>query len=265
MRHLRFLTIAFLLAGALPLQAQKVMPPTKAELDAVTARGRQLAAYDTAASFGTDAVIALKPDPKTAPFYLARQTEKGWTVAFGRLDEANARFLIYYEAVQKDPRNPKEFDAHTVNPPRADTGFFLNASRAIALGRKTFTLPAERPYNVAVLPASEGQFWVYLYPAQTQEEIWPLGGDMRLLVSKDGTKVVSQRRLHKSILDMAFPKNQRIAAGTHNAVLADLPEDTDVFYVLSRKPSLPEVIGTPHFTYQVETDGSIHRIERGNP
>ncbi len=262
MRHTPYLILALLLVVARPLAAQKITPPTQAELDAVTTRGRQLAGYDVAASFGSDAVMALKPDTTSAPAYLAQHTEKGWTVAFGRLNDTQDKFLIVYEAVQKDVHNPKEFDAHEVSPPRPDFGFFLNACRAIKLAQKSFAPPENRAYNIAVLQASDGQFWVYLYPAQTKADVWPLGGDIRFLISKDGLKIVAQRRLHKSILNFAIPKGQEVAAGTHTAVLADLPEDTDVFYVLSRKPSIPEFIGTPHFQYKVETDGGIHRLAK---
>jgi hypothetical protein len=40
-------------------------------------------------------------------------------------------------------------------------------------------------------------------------------------------------------------------------VLSDEPEDTDVLHVLQQDPPLPEMIGTPHFLYQVAADGSI--------
>ena len=37
----------------------------------------------------------------------------------------------------------------------------------------------------------------------------------------------------------------------------DVPEDTDVFLVLSRKPLIDEFIVSEHFLYHVQTDGSI--------
>jgi len=36
-----------------------------------------------------------------------------------------------------------------------------------------------------------------------------------------------------------------------------LPEDTDVFHVLTQDPRVPEMVGTAHFLYKVLTDGSI--------
>jgi len=46
-------------------------------------------------------------------------------------------------------------------------------------------------------------------------------------------------------------------AGIHTHVLSETPEDTDVFHVLTRKPSVPELISTEHFIFVVEVDGSI--------
>jgi hypothetical protein len=45
--------------------------------------------------------------------------------------------------------------------------------------------------------------------------------------------------------------------GYHTAVLGDIPEDTDVFFVLSRRPSIPEMIRTRNFLYRIETDGTV--------
>ena len=50
---------------------------------------------------------------------------------------------------------------------------------------------------------------------------------------------------------------KKMAAGFHTHVLSDLPEDTDVFHVLTQDPPIPEFVGTPHFTYQVKADGTI--------
>ena len=49
--------------------------------------------------------------------------------------------------------------------------------------------------------------------------------------------------------------------GKKKVALSDLPEDSDVFYVLVRKPSLPEGIGAGKHVYQVQVDGSIKRLQ----
>jgi hypothetical protein len=67
--------------------------------------------------------------------------------------------------------------------------------------------------------------------------------------------------MHKTILENPPTAGRKIAAGYHSHVLSDLPEDTDVFHVLTQDPPAPEIVVTAHFMYKVETDGSI-RLEK---
>jgi hypothetical protein len=128
-------------------------PQSKAELAAITERGRDLASYDATAWHASDAVQAKKPKQGSVVRYIARKTDKGWVVAFGRLDEKMGKFLIAYEATQGD--KPDVFVVKEVTPPKADTGFYFSAARAIDTSLKGFVEHFEgdrRPYNVAVLP-----------------------------------------------------------------------------------------------------------------
>ena len=64
--------------------------------------------------------------------------------------------------------------------------------------------------------------------------------------------------MHKTILDMEFTPDMKVVAGYHVHVLSDVPEDTDVLYVLTRRPSMPEYVGsTKNHMFSVNTDGSI--------
>jgi hypothetical protein len=40
-------------------------------------------------------------------------------------------------------------------------------------------------------------------------------------------------------------------------VITDAPEDTDVFYVLTRRPLTPESVAAGKHVYFIETDGTI--------
>jgi hypothetical protein len=233
-------------------------PPSPAELAAITARGRDLAAYDAAAWHASDALQAKKPRPESVAGYVARKTDHGWVVAFGQLDEDKAKYLIAYEATQNGA--PDKFAVKAFDPPSADTGFFRSAARAIETTLNDFTAHFEgekRPYNVAALPAEKGRLWVYFVPAPTKPGIWPIGGDVRYLVSEDGTTIEAKRQLHKAIIESEPPKadGQKQVAGMHSHVLSDTPEDTDVFYILTRKPALPELIPTRHFVFVIEASG----------
>src|SRR5580704_9118764 len=65
----------------------------------VTARGRALYEYDEAAWHATDAVVATHPPVSSVGRYIARESDSGWTVVFGHLNEKRDAFLIGYEAI----------------------------------------------------------------------------------------------------------------------------------------------------------------------
>jgi len=237
--------------------AQRTRPPSKAELSQISERGRQLAQYDVAAWHASDAVVATKPTEGSVVRYIAKKNDVGWMVMFGRLNDKRDKFLIAYEATQG--ATPKEFKVTRNVPSKEDTGFFLFAARAIETAVADFKGPA-RPYNVAVLPADSNQIYVYVVPAQTKVGVFPMGGDARYLISSDGFKIVEKRQLHNSIIEFSFQTNQRVEAGFHTAVLDDIPEDTDVFHVLSRQPSVPQFIATKQYVFRIETDGTINYL-----
>jgi hypothetical protein len=256
-------TVTAVALFALADPPQRKEPPTKEELAAITERGRNLAGYDAAAWHASDAIQAIDLKPGRVVRYIAHKTDRGWTVAFGRLDPARNRFLIAYEATEG--KDPKHFDVKELDPPREDTGFYHSAAKAIDTSLKDFTEHFEgqrRPYNVVVLPAEKGQLWVYLVPAPTKPGVWPLGGDVRYLMSADGAKIVQKRQLHKSVIELDRPKDkdQQQVAGIHTHVLDETPEDTDVFHVLSREPAVPEMVVTQRFVFQVDPDGTIKYV-----
>jgi hypothetical protein len=253
----RFVAISIVLflasisfAGKKKSEAVPIMPD-------VTARGRALFEYDQAAWHATDAVQATHPPTQALGRYIARRSDIGWQVAFGHLNDTRDKFLVTYEATQGTTL--QEFTVKKLDPPREDTSFYLAAAKAIDIALHDFQ-GQNRPYNVAVLPAPPNQLYVYVVPAQTEKGVYPLGGDARYLVSADGNAIVEKRQLHKSIIENRgdLPKGTTPAAGIHTHVLSDVPEDTDVFYVLTRQPSVPEYIGTMNKKlYVISADGTI--------
>ena len=221
-----------------------------------------MAEYDAAAWHGTDAVLALKPPPGSFQLYVARKTEHGWVVAFGRFDEAKARFMIVYEARQKGDSG--EYEAVTHEPPLEDKDLYLRAARADELVKTEFlgdTKP-QRPYNISVLPAPSGDWYVYAVPAQEDMEVLPFGGDIRYTVTHDGTRIVERRQMHKTILEEH--SNTPPHFGFHTHVLTNVPEDSDVFYSLTRKAVHGEWVATPKYTYQIGPQGSLSYVGKTN-
>jgi hypothetical protein len=244
---------AVIVAGCGTLVAQNTLRPTQEELAAITERGKMLYEYDQAAWHATDAVQTANPKTVQGQQYIAKKENGKWKVVFGRLNEDRNRFAIAYEADQQS--NTREF---AVKEPekREDERFFLCAARAIETAMKDFG-GAGRPYSVAVLPGPTEQLYVYLYPAQTKARVYPLGGDVRYLVNADGTMILEKRQMHKTIIEAGPLPGKKVVSGVHTHVLSDLPEDTDVFHVLTQDPPIPEFVGTANFLYEVKADGTI--------
>lgn len=246
-----------------PPRAKRSKPAAASELGEIEARGRQIADYDAAAWHATDAVQLLGPQHGSTSHYIAMEEGGRWTVVFGMLDEARGEFQVVYEAVQEED-HPNLFRAKKLDPAREDSGLVLFRARAIETARADFG-PWDRPYNVAIVPASERQLFVYLMPAQTENNIFPLGGDVRYLISRDGTTILEKRHLHRATVEFRTPSSGEMDGSFHTAVLDDAPEDTDVFHVLARRPSVPELVLTPQYVYRVQTDGTVRYFMETEP
>ena len=249
-----YLLIAILLLLTIPATAQRVEPGSAKELAAISERGKDLYSYDEAAWHSTDAVLLLKPSEGSFDSYIAQKKGEKWIVVYGKLSAVRDTYIVVYEATQSSL--PGQFTVQKFDKPKEDRGFFLQAALAIDLAKNDFG-KASRPYNVAVLPAADGQLYIYLVPAQTVSGIFPLGGDVRYLYSPDKKKIIEKRQLHKSVIEFQVPKDQIPQSSYHTAIMDDIPEDSDVFHVLTRQPKIPELIVTSQFVYQVKPDGTI--------
>jgi hypothetical protein len=246
-----------LLGLAIPaLFAKKKDPQPDPVMTEVTARGRMLYECDQAAWHSSDALMATNPSKESLGRYIPQKSGSGWVVGFGRLNQARDKFLVAYEAIQG--ATLQDFTVKKFDPPREDTHFYLFAARAVDTALADFQ-GEHRSYNAAVLPAPSNQLYVYILPAQTKDDVFPLGGDVRYLVSPEGTSIIEKHQMHKSIIENPAPvKGAKTVAGVHTHVLSDVPEDSDVFHVLTRKPSVPEYIMTSKKGgYLVREDGTI--------
>ena len=249
-----------LVLPVLPASAKKSSPLSAEESAAITQRGRMLAEYETAAGKAVKAVAAMHPEQGTIDHYVARKSAEGWVVVFGRYNAQHDKFLLVYEAAVGT--DPEAFTARKDDPPKEDDGFFFFAARAIDTAMHDFR-GEKRPYHVAVLPAESNQMYVYVFPVPATAGVYPLGGDARYLLSPDGSTIIQRRQLHKTIIESrgSVPSGAKVVAGYHTHVLSDFPEDTDVFYVLTRKPPGPEFVGAGGHVYEIQTDGTI-RVQK---
>lgn len=255
MRSLPLLLLA--IALPLPVSAQEMAPPTDTALAGITTRGRLLAAYDRAAWHATDAVRARMATPVGIEGFLATQSTAGkWEVLFGRMN--TARDTLFVAARATEGSAPDQFSVEIPVRPTVGSAVERAAFRAIRTAGDDLTASPRAfggTYNSYVLPQPDGKWLVYFLPGQRQAGVHLHGADYRYLVSADGGTIVDKLQMHRSVLNLHLPDGA--IAGTHTVVIGNLPHDTDVFLVLSRKPVRPEIVVTEHFTYEIKTDGSI--------
>lgn len=256
-RMLRRLLLLALIALPATAGAQNVAPPTEAELAVITTRGRLLAAYDYASWHGTDAVLAKWKEPAGVEGFLARQGQDGrWYVLFGRLNAASDSLLV---AARADQASNLDSFSPTIHPtPVLGSDVerrMFRAMRTAGADLKTIPPPHNGTYNSYVLAGKDGGWLVYFLPGQTQPNAIPHGGDFRYEVSADGATIQSRFAMHRGVINLWLPPDA--VAGMHTVIVADRPQESDVFLVLSRKPAKPELVGTAHFNFEIATDGTI--------
>lgn len=250
-------------AGSLAAQPKRpravALPPSVDSLAAVSERGRALAEYDSVSWLGGDAMTSLSLPKGGVRRLIARKTNQGWEVAAGTLSASGRDYLVSYLSTPGIEAGP-QWATTPFDPPEADTGYLARAARAIETSLTMFRAAAERPYIATVVPASDGPWWwVYLYPAPSRPGAWPRGGDMRFRISADGRVITESRQLHESITEYT-PRTARSGGEVEREMLADTPEDTDVFHVLQRRPALPELMTAGRFRYRIDLDGTIRLI-----
>lgn len=222
----------------------------------VTSRGRLIAEYVRAVHTAVEWTRIESAVVGTPGLhYLARRGETAWVVKIGTLDPKRESFLVRCE-VSEPLENPSP-EVKCGDKAREDTGFFMRGAKAIDLAWDDFRGNG-RQYEAVILPHGDRGLYVYFLPAQTIPGRYEFGGDIRYLVSADGTSVLDKHSMHKSIIQFAVSDGSRVpAAGFHTHILTDVPEDSDISYVLLRKPSIPEFISTPTGKYVVQTEGTV--------
>jgi hypothetical protein len=257
--NLRLAVLSLTLASVICATAQndghrREKPADQAELNAIAARGRAIAAYDSAAWQATDLVESLHPPEGAIKMYLGRQTEDGWVIGFGKLNDTATRFLLAYEV--PPAAGPAKPSVIVHEPAVSDDGFWLMEAVGVDTVRKQ--LKVSRPYNIAALPAwieGHGHWWIYAYPAQTVTGTYPAGGDTRYTVSADGKTLEETHPMHASILEYDLGGGKKDLEIFRTAFLDDAPEDTDVANVIMMG-HVPATITTPRFIYRIAADGT---------
>jgi hypothetical protein len=259
--------LALALSAPVHAQAPGDAPLTARELMAISQRGRMLADYDRAAHDAKDALRAIHPNQKLVQHYIARLNEDhSWDVVFGKLAQTGDGFVIAYAAHRVAPDSA--FVARRWHPPTVNHGYYWRASLAADTAAGSFKPAEQRPYNIAVIPEESGEWWVYVYPSAQRSGTWPLGGDTRFRVSRDGRSILEQRQLHQAVLEIPPAERTPPAFVVHSHSLSCVPEDTDVLAVLAQTKPFPMLIvcavgqpgsadasGRP--TFEIDVNGEV--------
>jgi len=284
MKKITLLCWIFLLISC-PTIAQQKDQPTDEQLKAITERGRILKEYVIATNASDQALAKEIPQGEKLPPCVPQKKGEKFQFTCGYLSKKKDKFYVLYEATEEN--SPQKFKVTRYDPPKEDTGYFFTAARALDLAyrdvrRKNFFSalkesgmiispdgkpfpPSPMNYSVYLLPASNEQFWTCILPYVPSQDLIVLGWDSRYLISKDGKKVLEKRYLHKggyaiSTSGVKPIGEPTIEIGYHTATIDDIPEDTDVFHVLTRSVKTPQMIATKKFVYKIETDGTIRYL-----
>jgi hypothetical protein len=249
-----------LLAGAAPAATA----PSPAVLAQISARGRALFLYDATAAAATDAVTAKFGTTVALPtgermVYIGRPTAAGWIFDFGALSVDGNTFTILYRAVQAGLNSGRFNLSQPAGAAAQGDGFDVAAARGLLLAMGHFAYDRTVRYDYAVLQRADGGWYVYLYPAYTSYTDPQFGADGRFTISANGANILENHRMHNSLITEGanLPHHAQAEAGFHTDVVDDVPEDSDVFHVLLRRPRIPDYVGATGHLYRINPDGSI--------
>lgn len=205
------------IVGQIAPAAAQQSPATPEQLAAITQRGRALQAYDRAAWHGTDAGQAVAGNDTSGLQYYIARKTAMGWVV--DFGKLDPSGTAFLTTIEAVSFDSIHFTATRLVPTRSDTGFLPAAAHAIATAEAVFKPVSGFRYNVAVLPNPDS---ILARPA-----------------------------------DAGVPADARLTAGFHTVVVENVPQDTDVFHVLTRKPSIPDYVDAEGQLYVINVDGSI--------
>lgn len=214
-----------------------------ADLETVSRRGAQLYAFDQAAWYTTDAMVAKKLPGETMAAI------RGWVVE----PHGDALTVTYYGFDGTKPYAIYAADyadgkVAAERVPATREALSAQGERMIAALEVARDLElkgcVDRPYNSVVLPPQpDGTIPVYLLTPMVTQNAYPFGGHHEVDISADG-KVAATRDFAKTCLVVAQPKDAVMGFVTH---LLD-PHPTEIHVYLSLWMGKPIAVGTGNDT-----------------
>lgn len=268
---MRFTLVVSLLAAALLsasafAQEEPNIPQDLAAAVAESERlGELIYRHDQAAWLATDAAFTLRQfkKDKRVRGWIVEEGEQGLAVSFvgARGDappEALYRALISTNGMISGP-----IDALDPSQPLTPTELAMFNARKVA-----WATPLDlcaKTYNTVVFPDVHGEekTWaVYLLPGSTDAAVVPAGGNYRIDVAFDGSKVVSTRPFTKACMNLRKEtQGKEEAAGLMLTHLLD-PAPTEIHVFLSLSNRVPLWVLTTQNQYLWRVERGKARVER---
>ena len=258
-RYLK-LTTLFLLSVSLFFSigyASEGKPPRE-EIDRLIRRGQEIANYERVIIKATDLLLASRPDRSKLEVYIAVKDSIRWFIYFGRISENGDSFETYCS--YSCPHGLLE-KMREVEDEKVVSTDVLQLAKAVKLTRDSaISQSAKVPaYNTNVFREDDGSITVYLTPGTENPEVILLGGDYKVSISADGSRILNIIQLHNGILE--FPLNAEdgmgLAGAYHTHVLNNLPTETDVAFILLNPQLAPHYIMGQNWMSRIDADGTI--------
>ena len=248
------LSLAVLLIFCKGVSAQEVFP-SQEEIKRIEARGKQIANYERAAIRATDLMLAHHPDKSKLGIYVAVNQNNKWTVYFGKLVDKGLEAEYVYSCPdgQFDQMKPDENDKNI-----STEAFYF--AKAVSLARDSIAQEMTFPrYNTNVFREQDGKITVYFIPGNKELDTVILGGDFKVSVSNDASKILNKTKLHANSLTFSLKaeKDRPTAAAFHTHVLSELPTETDVALILLYPVLAPHYVTAQTWMSKINADGQI--------
>lgn len=218
----------------------KLSPELQASLESRMKRSQEIFEYERLAWVASDLLMDRKPDKRDLGLWVEMVINQKRMIFFGRFKDASdskekpegfAVVYGYWAPVGK-PGEVRELDIEKEIRSSPDAFKELpELAEAAALARK-HPSSLGMGWNYSVFREADRTITAYLLPANSESGIVPIGGDFRLTITPDGTKVVKTVALHRSYLKMPInppvPDKAKPEGGFHTHTLEeDLPPETD--------------------------------------
>jgi hypothetical protein len=228
------------LAGAAP--AARMSNEEARAVQAALDRGVQLYELDQAAWVTTDDMLE-RLGRRDAPIkgWVIERAASGGGYAVTYFGDGAAGPVAWYAGAVRDGKVvAREVFAEGERPPLTPAQLRLKEAADIARAFTKYQPCTPRRFNLAIVPpaAASGPIEAYLLSAQTERNVYPLGGHYRLRI--DGGKVSSHRRFMNSCMNAdagATSKNGEPSALVVAHFLDPTPTEIHVFVsIWMKKP-----------------------------